>query len=145
VLDRYLVDVEEVNKELKLLHSFLSSEKYINKAETIGKQIESIISEQELLSEALEIAEEVEELKKGLAAEKPIKEALQITKEIDQLILLENLLETFVGLDTDIAKLEVSKDEIKEEYVLELTELKVCPTCFSVIDEKRINSIIEEL
>ena len=145
VLDKYLVDMERIKEQLRKLTSLLSTEKYVLKAESLGKQIDKLLEEQELLEEVLYLATDISTLTGFLEVEKEVLVAEGLTQEIESSLLQENLLQEIIALDSDAVDLEEEKEKLTKDYVEKLKEFGRCPTCFSVIDANRMKAITKEI
>ena len=152
-----------LNEIVSTLESIISERQELNTIIALDDEITFLLNEIEKEEELLEKEnalqaiitgiKEIQESKQSstswLELEKPctelllqIEESAFVKSEIDKLIsIMSNLSEITLMKETETKK----KDYFKEQYLTELSQIKTCPTCESIITEKIMDKIRKEL
>lgn len=148
LLDKTLMQLEETYKKIDKLQEYLLAERYIKKAEALEKNIAIQADFQVRIKNWQLYVSLIEKHEKSLLELKILVDKLD-SIDLQTLVFnhdgLKKKLSIFESLLDKVKEFDLDIQNNKEKYVALVKDSKICPICFSVIDEQQLRKIEEAL
>ena len=152
-IEKLIEEILSRQENLLQLQDWLSVEGLYREAEGLLKAKKSREEEAEALSILVnnlsELKEDKEYYQSTVTAMGMVEEGLQLIEDTrgrkEEHKQVERLLAKLEQVHSEIGAIKQEKEEFASEYALILKELGRCPTCFSIIDDQKMEEIIRRI